>query len=339
MKLRYWLAFLRTMKIPGLIPLLRDWKVFVRWHYIHAAVECGLIDALLSGPSGRDELIRKLGVERPEILDALLDLGLSAKELALENGTYRIRGKRSKATAGSKGDMPAAMIQANVTYYNSAYRHAAKRMKGSPLGKDLGEIGEVVARYAKIGEPVLSDFIKDITPAKKPFQVLDVGCGSGVFLQGFHRANRHASGIGLEIDPAVANQARRNLEDWGLNDRFEIIEGDIRNPPVELKGPFDIITLFNILYYFESSAHRSLMKTVRELLAPGGAVVVAMLYRSNGSNIGAAYLNMVNCSLEGLTGLFDPDDIVALLTDCGFGRIEKVKLMPASTFYGIVASA
>jgi 2-polyprenyl-3-methyl-5-hydroxy-6-metoxy-1,4-benzoquinol methylase len=110
-----------------------------------------------------------------------------------------IKGKISKAVMGSKGDVLVSMIQANITYYSSAYRGAADRMHGAPLGNDLEKIGGLVARFSKIGEPFIKDFIKDIVIGKDPMRILDVGCGSGIFLQSIFNANRTAMGIGIDI--------------------------------------------------------------------------------------------------------------------------------------------
>jgi 4-hydroxy-2,2'-bipyrrole-5-carbaldehyde O-methyltransferase len=82
MNLRYTLSFLNTMKIPGLYPILKDWQAFVRMHFLFAAYESGLLNALVT-PRKKSMLIKELGVKRPELLDALLDVGLATKELEL----------------------------------------------------------------------------------------------------------------------------------------------------------------------------------------------------------------------------------------------------------------
>jgi 2-polyprenyl-3-methyl-5-hydroxy-6-metoxy-1,4-benzoquinol methylase len=283
-------------------------------------------------------LIQKLNVKRPEILDALLDVGLSIKELAYKNGLYSIAGKRSKAIAGKEGDMLAAMIQANITYYSSVYRSAADRMRGAPLGNDLEKIGGLVARFSKIGEPFIKSFIKDIVIGKDSIRILDVGCGSGIFLQSFFNANQTASGIGIDMDEMVVKQAQKNIEKWGLNDRFRIIVGDILVPPNSLEGSFDLITLFNILYYFPSEERLELLRRLRSMLAPHGTIAIAMNLQSRGSDLAAANLNMVNVSLKGLTPLPNLDEITMQLKDSGFNNIRAHILIPASTFCGIAAS-
>jgi len=334
--LKYLITVLRTMKLPGLFPLMKDWQAFVRMHFIFAALESGLLGAL-SVPSTRDELIKKLKVKRPDILEALLDVGLSAKELAYENGSYSIKGKRSKAVIGKEGDLLVAMIQANVTYYSSVYRNAADRMRGAPLGDDLEKIGDVVARFSKIAEPILRNFTAVIVSQKKSLKVLDVGCGSGVFLQSIFYANANATGIGIDIDAAVVEQAKQNLENWGLRGTFTIIAGDIRSPAQGIEGTFDLITLYNVLHYFDSEKRIELLQTLRSMLSPDGTVAIATFLRSKGKDLGAANLNMVNSSLRGLAPLPDLIEMTAELKQSAFTRIKTQRLIPGSTFYGIVA--
>lgn len=334
MKLRYLVSALRIMKVPGLFQIIKDWQGFVRMHFLHAAMEGGLLHAL---PATREELAAKLHVARPDILDGLLDVGVSAGELRLRNGTYSLRGKRAKAVARREGDSLAAMVQAQVTYYGSAYRKAAERMRGGPLGTDLHEIGDLVARYSKLGEPVLAQFLKQLLPSRSG-RILDVGCGSGVFLRCVHEADQTATGIGLEVDPAVVRQARDNLAAWGIDRSFAVVAGDIRTHPESGEGPFDLITLFNVLYYFPLEERPALFRRIRSLLAPGGVFGLAASFRSNGKDLNSANLNMVNVSLEGLTPLPDLEETASLLRECGFSRVVRHVFFPGGTFCGLKAS-
>jgi hypothetical protein len=142
-------------------------------HFIFAAYESGLLEALRE-PCSREALIEKLQVKRTEILDALLEVGLATKELTIRNDQFRLKGRRSKAIVSGDGDMLAAMIQANATYYSDAYRNAADRMHGSDLGDDLDKIGVLVARASKIVEPIVKVFISTILENKSPMRVLGV---------------------------------------------------------------------------------------------------------------------------------------------------------------------
>jgi 2-polyprenyl-3-methyl-5-hydroxy-6-metoxy-1,4-benzoquinol methylase len=316
---------------------MKDWQAFIRMHFIYAAYESGLLQAL-DVPHTREELIKELDVKRPELFDALLDVGLASKELALNNDLFHIRGKRSKAIVGSNGDMLAAMIQANVTCYSDAYRNAADRIHGCELGDDLAKIGDLVARFSRISEPIIKDFIAGIVRGKNTLRILDIGCGSGVLLKNAFDTNPLVSGVGLDIDEAVVQQARQNISTWELSDRFKILCGDVRIVSKETTDSFDIITLCNLLYYFEKTERLGLLQTLREMLAPQGVLAVAMGFRSKGKDLGTASLNLVNSSLKGVTPLPELCEVTSLLTQCGFGNIEVHKFMPGSTYYGVVTS-
>lgn len=336
MKFKYVLSLLRTMKIPGFFHLMKDWQALVRLHFIYAALESGLLEALRI-PASREELIRKLDVARPEILDALLDVGVAAKELDRTSGKISIKGKRSKAMIGNEGDMLSAMVQSNVTYYHSAYFHAAQRLMGGPLGADLEEIGDLVARFSKIGEPIIKQFLTGLVFGNHPLRVLDVGCGSGIYLRLIHEAHPNTTGIGIDADEAVSDQARRSMERWGISDRFRIMAGDVRVPTEPLEGPFNLITLLNILYYFPVVERAGFLRTLRSLLSEQGTLAIAMNFHGRGKDLAAAHLNLVNCSLKGLTSLPDVKETVALLQDAGFGQIRVQNLIPGSSYYGIAA--
>lgn len=336
MQLRNVLAFLRIMKIPGLFGIMKDWQSLVRTHFLYAAVDSGLLPALAT-PASREDLIQKMKVLRPDLMDALLDVGLAAKELAFDQGKYRLKGKRSIALAGKDGDMLSALIQANFSYYHAAFDKVANRLQGGLLGDDLEKIGTLVARFSKIGDPLIRNFLSSLVRNRKSLYVLDVGCGSGIHLQSLYQSNRQSTGIGIDIDPTVAEQARKNISDWGLSEKFRILTGDVRLPIDGLEGPFDLITLLNILYYFPLPERLDLLRHLGSRLTPDGFLAIAMNCHGRGKDLGAANLNLVNCSLKGLTPLPDTEEIMALLKEAGFNRVDCRKLIPGSSFYGFVA--
>lgn len=334
---RYVLTFLRLFKMPGMLPVMKDWQAFLRTLFLYAAYDTGLLRALAPAPCSREALAQKLAVAHPELLDALLDVGLATKELGLQDQQYFLKGKRARAMVDPRGDMVAAMIQANVTYYGDAYRHAAQRLQGGELGDDLADIGEVVARFAKGIEPIVRDYIKAIVTGKPSLRILDVGCGSAFFLRSAHQVNPQACGVGLDLDPAVVRQARENLAAWGLGQRFSIAQGDIRHPPGEVSGAFDLINLYNLLYYFSAQERADLLADLRARLTPTGMLSVVMNFASQGRDLAAANLNLVNCSLKGLHPLPSLEEISQVLERCGFRRLQVHHFLPASTFLGITA--
>ena len=337
MKLRHLLTVWRTFKIPGLIPVMKDWRSFIRMNFLYAAMDAGLLEALKE-PASQQDLAAVLKAQRPELLDALLDVGLALKELKFQEGQYHLSGKRSRSIVGPGGDVLAALIQAHMTYYNSAYRQAGNRIRGGALSDDINDIGDLVARFSKIGEPVLGSFIRELVKGRETVKVLDVGCGSGVFLKHASQGNPAACGIGIDLDEAVADLAKQNIAGWGLTPKFKILRGDIRQQAEKMKDRFDIITLFNLVYYFHPDERLPFFRELRLLLSPGGTLAIAMNFQSQGKDLAAANLNLVNCSLEGLTGLPDVKDLGRLLEKSGFENVRTHRLMPPSSFYGLTAS-
>jgi predicted O-methyltransferase YrrM len=337
MNIRYLFSIWRTIRMPGLWLVMRDWLPLLRMHFLYSAVESGLLGALQRGAT-REALIDKLGVKRPELLDALLDMGLALKELSLRGQVFVLRGKRSKVLATGQSDALSAVIQANLTYYNEAYRNLATRMRGAPLSDNLDEIGETVARFSKIAEPFLSSFIQSLVPASGLFRIMDVGCGSGFVLRVAWQANPKTTGFGIEIDEKVAAQATDNLKRWGVADQFKVLIGDIRTQSDTLQGGFHLITIFNLIYYIPIDERPGFFSLLRSLLLSGGQLALVNNFQSRGLDAAAANLNIVNCSLADLTTLPDLETINNQLRDCGFKRLHTTRFMPRSEFYGVTAA-
>jgi len=335
MKLKHLFSFFRTVRIPGLFPVMMDWKGLLRIHFLYSAIESGLLIALKT-PCSKNDLIKKLDVKNPDILEALLKVGVSIKELQIRDGYYCIKGKRSLAIISKDGEIISAIVQANVTYYNNSYRNAAARMKGAPLGDDLKWAGDIIARFSKLTDPVMKSFISEIVTAKNPLRVLDIGCGSGLLLKSIFSINPNATGIGIDVDEDAAGQAMQNMGKWGLEDKFRIIKGDIQDLPSDIDC-FDLITLINLVYYFPEEKRVELFRSLRSKLSPEGSLVIVMNMEGKDSDAAAANLNLVNASLEGVTPLPNPSVLRNQLLDSGFSDVRVTGLMPGSSFIGMHA--
>jgi SAM-dependent methyltransferase len=338
MRLNTLIAALRAYSLPDLLRFARDLQTLVRVQFLYAAIDSGLLAALKT-PATKDDLIRKLGARRPELLEALLNVGISVGELSCRDGVYRVKGKRSLAVTGEKGDPLAALYQAGLNHHNSSYLNLAWRMRGVPSDHCLDEIGDTVARASKIYAPFFRSFVSDTVAGKGALRILEIGCGSGVYLHDAYEANPSVSGIGIDMDPAVVEQARRNLAGWGMGDKFTIIDGDIRVPPAALSGSFDLITMYNMIYYFKTGERPALIRSVRSMLSPGGRLALATNVQGQPKDISSSHLNLVTSSTEGCTPLPTLAEVTSLLRDSGFEQIKVTRLIPGIALYGIVAAA
>jgi SAM-dependent methyltransferase len=315
---------------------MRDLPPFIRVHFLYAAMKSGLLECLRS-PMSRGELLASLEVERPELLDALLDLGLATGELKQEKGLFRLKGRRSRALVGKKGSMYAGFIEAQVTYYNSVYRHSPDRMKGAPLGDYLNEIGEIVAQYSELGMPFVSQFVKDQVVGKGPMRILDIGCGTGNYLRIAAETNPEVTGIGLDVNENVAERARRNLVDWGLDDRIQVIVENIQAPSVEIEGEFDLIGLYNVIYYFDPGERSLLFQRLRSMLSDDGVLLIITNVQMGGEDLFSANLNLTTSSMVGCTPLPNINNLSDLLNRSGYETIKQKRIIPTSAIYGIIA--
>ena len=331
------LRSLRLLRAPHLlaqIAVMQDLRVYTRVGYLYAAMRSGLLHALRTPATGR-ELARKLNVQRIDLLEALLRVGVSIGELALRGGRYRIRGARSKALIDPENDPLAAVIEEFVTYHASVYRHLAERLSGAPLGDYLTCTGDLIARSSRVLEPFVAGFVQEVASKNGPSTLLEVGCGSGVYIRFAAEANPRLTGVGLDMQQDVVEQARANLSEWGLADRFKIVLGDIRNPPADLGGPFDLVTLYNNVYYFPLEERAALFKKLRSLLARRGSL--ALLSSMQGTTPLSADFDLILRSTQGCAPLPRLGDLREQLRAAGFVRVDVSRLVPTEPLYGLVA--
>ncbi|HYO49744.1 MAG TPA: class I SAM-dependent methyltransferase [Chloroflexia bacterium] len=331
-------AIARLLRLPytwahGLV--LRDLQSLIRVHFLYAATSTGLLHALKK-PASREELIRRLHVVRPDLLESLLALGVSLGELSLKGGLYRVRGVRSKALMERRNDPLVAMVEEYATYHSSVYQELGERLRGGPLGDYMAGRGNLIARSSRMLEPFVADFARILVAKRGPVRVLDVGCGSGIYIKHAAEANVQARGTGVDMQPEVVRQASLNLKRWGIEDRFRVALADIRQPTPELSGPFDLITLYNNIYYFRPEERPALFRSLRERLAPGGRLAVVSAMR--GTSVTTNDFDLVLRSTVGCTALPDTEELRAQLLGSGFDYVESIRLAPIESFYGLIAT-
>jgi 2-polyprenyl-3-methyl-5-hydroxy-6-metoxy-1,4-benzoquinol methylase len=103
-----------------------------------------------------------------------------------------------------------------------------------------------------------------------PRRVLDVGCGTGVFLEFMGRTVDGLHRTGIELDPARAAQARARNPGATIyvGDAWEVVRG--------LSGPFDLVTLWDVFEHV--TAPRELLAELARVLAPGGVIYIQTIH-------------------------------------------------------------
>lgn len=322
---------LRVPNVLAQVLLIRDSTAFVRVQFLVAAAESGLLKSL---PATRADLIRALGVQRPDVLDGLLALGVGLKELSSGGGRYRLRGRRAKVLASQDGDAVAAILEELAGYHADVYRRMLARLRGAPSGEYLAEHSVLIARSSRTLEPYMARFVRSL--AQRHTRLLEVGCGSGVYLRIAAEANVQLTGVAVEMAQDVVEQALANLTSWGVADRFQVLAADARHLPAEVAGPFDLVTLYNNLYYFAPEERVELLRSLRSLLAPGGTFALVTLVPGN-SIVALDFDLALRCTAN-CTPLPSVDEVTALLHEASFSNVQTTRLMPTEPFYGFTAT-
>jgi SAM-dependent methyltransferase len=317
--------------------LARDFVSWLRVEFLGTAARAGVLEALLE-PRTVDELAKTVGATESGLLEALLRAGESVGEVARDGvGRWRLAGVRARAMVDPAVDGLAALPEEAVAYGSDVYRRLGERMRGAPAGDYLDVHGELVARTSRVAEPVLGPLVTDVVRRRGARRVLDVGCGSGVNLRHVAGASPAATGVGIDVDPSVVALARRSLAAWGLAHRFAVHQADVRALPDDLPGPWDLVLLLQNVYYFDGADRTELLRRLRWLASPGGAVVVATAVPDT-RDPAAAHLDVVLRSTEGNTPLPTVAELRADLVAAGFTRIEVRHLAPIQPLRAIVAS-
>jgi SAM-dependent methyltransferase len=116
---------------------------------------------------------------------------------------------------------------------------------------------------------------------RSPLRVLDPACGPGLWLEHFAGPNAIVAGVELDAAVAAAGQARL------ASKRATIVQGDMRDPPAMINGPFDLaINLDNSIGHLGGvSDVVSHLRAMHRLLAPDGIYLIGLAVREKRGSI------------------------------------------------------
>ena len=265
---------------------------------------------------------------------AFLRLGVVLGELRCRAGRWSLHGWRSKALAVPQADTMRAMVQEAIRYDAAVYAGLDQHLRGAPPGDYLKATGAVIARASRLVEPVLAPLLRSLVAERRPRRILDVGCGTGVYL--IHAATAgdpQLTGLGVDLDATVVGLTRQRLADAGLAERFDVRHADIRT--VELPAAsFDLVLLFQNIYYFAEDERPGLLRRLHGLLAPSGALVLASLFA--GRSLAAVHYDLLFRATAGCAPLPRRQEFDRQLRDAEFSTTRWVQLMPLGSFHAVL---
>lgn len=324
MKLTTFIKLLSSGQASLLFGLLKTTNEFYRASFISAALSRGVYDHFIAGNASFEHLCQEMDISNREGFWAWLELGVSLGELKREGNEYRIMGKTSRALVKPDNDALKALLE-EIVEYHYVYVVDAPAMLRKQEWFPFDEVpGELVARSSRVNEPFIFEAVDSAIPRQGEFQLLEVGCGSGIYIQRACTRNPDLRAIGLELQEKVAIVARRNIRAWGLENRATIEHSDVRNYSTGQK--FDLVTLHQNIYYFPFRERENLLRHLKEYLKPAGQVLLTSVCEGGGPGIQA--LNIQVSTTEGFSPLPDSDQLCQQLEAAGFTEVKARRLVP-----------
>lgn len=154
-------------------------------------------------------------------------------------------------------------------------------------------------------------------------QLLDLGCGLGATLRSFAQRLPNAKLFGVTRVPWQVEQAQALNEAAGCGERVCVTEGDYEDTTLLPRSGFDGV------YALESSCHahgadkRKLLEQAHRLLRPGGRLVVADGFLTNGQFVSALQRRIYRklCECWVIEELAQLHLFTARLEQLGFAKI------------------
>jgi len=210
------------------------------------------------------------------LCDCMVSLGFlekNADAYALSGTAAEFLDRRSARYMGAMADfLDAPAIRIAFSDVAAAVRRGGTVLEGDgtmepehPVWVDFASA--MAGRATLTAEPLVALLAPD---ARRPFRILDVAAGHGLFGIAFLRHHPMAQVVAVDW-PAVLDEARNHARTADVADRFQAVAGDIFT--VELEGEYDAVLLANFLHHFDAPTCVRLLRRLHRVLSPGGRAV------------------------------------------------------------------
>lgn len=309
-------------------------KPFYKLSYLAAAKNNGLFDLLSRQPLAFEKLaeIYCKNLKAQEALEAWLQLGIRLGLLTLSVRGYTLRGL-AKKLALTQNDAALALVQEVAGLHHKLISSTPEKLLDGELWSLEDQDGELIARSSRTLEAFQTEAIDRWFPVSAAASLLEIGCGSGFYIKYAGTKNSCLSAVGLELQANVADVARQNIQKWGLQDRVRIETGDIRE-----KNPdehFDIVTLYNNIYYFPVEDRVALLRHIRKFIKAEGFLLLATCCQ--GGNLGIEVLNLWGAATATGGRLPSVEEVINQLREADYQDIQAISLIPGDRFYAFKA--
>ena len=180
-------------------------------------------------PKSSKEISEKLSLNK-FILESGLNFLVNADNSIIKdkNSNYQMTELGKKRIFS---DQAMAMALGAVGAYHVLLTNFTSTMKNELVyGKDFIRDGRLVAKSSVLTGKANYSWVAQKISDLNVDTVVDLGCGSGDIIIDFCKRQNSFRGIGLDIDPEAIQLARENVKQNQLDDRIELITGDMLDP-------------------------------------------------------------------------------------------------------------
>jgi ubiquinone/menaquinone biosynthesis C-methylase UbiE len=115
----------------------------------------------------------------------------------------------------------------------------------------------------------LREALLEIKGGARPARLLDIACGTGVFLADVKRNHPRLSVTGIDLSLPYLAVARRRLAAWS---RVALIEANVEVLPIA-DASIDIVTCVYLFHELPRRARRAVAREIRRVLKPDGRLI------------------------------------------------------------------
>ncbi|MGE0547059.1 MAG: methyltransferase [Kofleriaceae bacterium] len=231
---------------------------------LHAAIEAQLLPALLGRPRTAIDYARTLSLD-PRATERVLDV-LVAFDVATRTGDdYAASPELANwaATTPAGAELGLALWSHVPTFLRTGKPYI--RMDGAREAS----YANVVTSLGRMFGPAATSLAAQLTRA--PRNILDIGCGSGVWSLAIAERFPDARVTGLDL-PAVLEAFHSRARMVGVADRTSTIAGDVH--AVDIPRAFDLVVIANVLRIEAPDRARAIVRRAARALEPGGELLV-----------------------------------------------------------------
>jgi len=269
------------VSVPSLFQMGYYWeaKIFL------TSVKLDIYTPLAQNPKPAAELAAEIGADDDalaRLLDALVTMGLLKREGDAYKNIPELAEFLVKTSRFYMGEL--------MLLQDAEWNHWGKLedivRTGEPAVKDnifmsrpeLGAtVSRVLHRMAKRVAPALAEKI-DLSSYKT---MIDVGGGGGAFSIAFCQRYPHLKTTLFDL-PQTLRISRENIEQEGLLDRIDLVEGNFNKG--QLPGPFDVVFASDILHYQTEAENIALVQRLYDATTNGGVLILKDMFIGDDNN-------------------------------------------------------